>query len=57
MLLNSPRPQQFPVTKSQKDASLVSDGTLRQYTLSSQGLFADYLKGDGPTKAGLATGN
>jgi hypothetical protein len=26
-------------------------GSLRQYTLASNGLFADYLKGDGPTKA------
>ncbi|WP_309710928.1 hypothetical protein [Armatimonas sp.] len=33
------------------DPRLASYGTLRQYTLSSQGLFADYLKGNGPTKA------
>lgn len=26
-------------------------GALRQYTLSSQGVFLDYLKGNGPTKA------
>ncbi|MBB6048517.1 hypothetical protein [Armatimonas rosea] len=26
-------------------------GSLRQYTLASQGMFLDYLKGDGPTKA------
>ena len=33
------------------DPRLARYGTLRQYTLSSQGLFADYLKGDGFTKA------
>ena len=33
------------------DPRRASFGTLRQYTLASQGMFLDYLKGDGPSKA------